>query len=416
MVRKLGLIAIAIPALTIAACTSSTTPTRASTTLITVRLSSSSTTPTTTSPSLTLFSKPTIAPGLTSSKPPTRGRASSRVSWITATGAAGNLWLLGEYGCPVGLCVMILRSENGGASFVRVGAPPVYGERDVTTDGLSVGSLLFANKEDGYAYARGGPTGERSLYRTGDGGMTWQLVHLEGALASEIVVAGGRVYTVAYRCRSASCTDYDVISSSERQNSWTTTNRLPSAETKGENVTLAAFDSNVWVVLTSQGGGGAGRVLISHNGARSFAESPPTLGGFSCFLAATSAETLWGTCYSIHTSFNVRSTDGGSQFSGIGGIAASGEFGSTSLLPLSDREAVLLFYNPLVYVPSVLEVTTDGGRSFQPVLGHLQVLAVGFATRTSWLALRASMKGKGNLAWRTTNSGRSWHTVTLPNS
>ena len=278
--------------------------------------------------------------------------------------------------------------ERRGELF-RVGAPPVYGERGVTSSGLSIASLLFVNKEDGYAFARGGPTVRAASTRTGDGGMTWRLFHLEGALASPIVVAGERAYAVAYRCRSAGCTDYDVISSPVTQNSWTTINRLPPAETKGENVSLAAFGSNVWVVLTSQAGG-PGRLLVSRDGAKSFSELPPNenLGPYSCSLTATSAETLWGTCYNIHTSVNVRSTDGGGQFAQIGGIPASGEFGSTSLLPLSDREAVLLFYNPgVVDVPSVLEVTTDGGRSFEPVLGHLQVLAVGFSPERlgSWL-------------------------------
>jgi hypothetical protein len=346
--------------------------------------------------------------------------APPRITWITATGSAGNLWLLGEYGCPTGLCVEILRSDSGGASFARVGAPPVYGARGVTTNGLSIDSLLFVNKQDGYAYARGSPSGERGIYRTDDGGTTWQHVELEGPLASPIVVAGGRAYAVIYRCRSANCTDYDVVTSSATQRSWKLANSLPATETNGQNIDLAAFGSNVWVVLTPQGGGASGRLLVSHDRANTFSELPPdeSLGAISCSLTATSTETLWALCNSIHSSFNERSTDGGRRFVEIAGNPASSEFPQTTLFPLSDREAVLLFYNPFVSVSLVweLEVTTDAGASFHHTLGHREVLAVGFASRTTWLALRPSIKAKSDLAWRTTNSGHSWQTVRLPAS
>jgi len=89
----------------------------------------------------------------------------------------------------------------------------------------------------------------------------------------------------------------------------------------------------------------------------------------------------------------------------------------TSLFPLSNEQAVALFYNPDVPVSLTweLELTTNGGRSLHPLLGHQEVRAVGFATHTTWLALGLSLKEKTSLAWRTTNGGRSWQSVMLPN-
>jgi hypothetical protein len=81
--------------------------------------------------------------------------AAPQITWLTATGAAGNVWLLGDYSCAVKTCLAIFESENGGVSFTQVGAPPVRGEYGVTPSGLSIGSLLFADAEDGYAYSRG---------------------------------------------------------------------------------------------------------------------------------------------------------------------------------------------------------------------------------------------------------------------
>jgi hypothetical protein len=45
------------------------------------------------------------------------------ITWLTVTGAKGNLWLLGEYPCSSGTCLAIFESENGDESFVRVGIP-----------------------------------------------------------------------------------------------------------------------------------------------------------------------------------------------------------------------------------------------------------------------------------------------------
>ena len=82
--------------------------------------------------------------------------AHPRITWLTVTGAEGNLWLLGDSPCSSGTCLAMFESENGGESFVRVGVPPVragfFGTQAVITPrGLPTGSLLFANREDGYA-------------------------------------------------------------------------------------------------------------------------------------------------------------------------------------------------------------------------------------------------------------------------
>jgi len=182
--------------------------------------------------------------------PATQTEAHAHVTWLTVTGAAGNLWLLGDYPCSSGTCLAIFRSENGGESFVRVGVPPVHA---LEPRGLPTGSLLFANRQDGYAYSSDGPSGEDSFFWTGDGGTTWQGVQLRGALAAPIVVADGRAYAVTYKCRDPACSSYDFASSPVAENDWTTTRNFLPVETKGQNVSLSAFGSSVWLVLTPQG-------------------------------------------------------------------------------------------------------------------------------------------------------------------
>lgn len=227
--------------------------------------------------------------------PATQTEAHAHVTWLTVTGAAGNLWLLGDYPCSSGTCLAIFRSENGGESFIRVGVPPVHA---LEPRGLPTGSLLFANRQDGYAYSSDGPSGEDSFFWTGDGGTTWQGVQLRGALAASIVVADGRAYAVTYKCRDPACSSYDLASSPVAENDWTTTRNFLPVETKGQNVSLSAFGSSVWLVLTPQGGGSGGRLLVSRDRGRTWSALPPDqIGGvFSCSITATSAQTLWGTC------------------------------------------------------------------------------------------------------------------------
>jgi hypothetical protein len=334
--------------------------------------------------------------------------AAPQITWLTATGAAGNVWLLGDYSCAVKTCLAIFESENGGVSFTQVGAPPVRGEYGVTPSGLSIGSLLFADAEDGYAYSRGEANGDDSFFWTDDGGLTWQRVRLGGALAAPIVVSDGRAYAVAYRCRIAGCTSYELVSSPVTEDDWTTTKTFPAAKTRGENISLAAFGSKVWMVLTSQGGGLNGLLLVSRNFGKTF-----TAIVFSCAVTATSVQTLWGTCSGLHSSAVARSTDGGNRWVFGGGSAM---FPFTVLLPLSDQEAVLLL--PWVGPPASLtwnmEVTMDGGSKYKSVLLKRDLLGVGLATYTNWLALTGSNGGEASALLRTTNSGRTWQPVKAP--
>src|SRR5208283_3478603 len=94
-------------------------------------------------------------------------------------GSSGSLWLLGDYRCATGSCFTIMRSTNGGATFVRVAYPaasqPLSQPQDVGDE-----PFWFANAEDGYLYVSSATFG---LYWTEDGGKMWRLVQPGGPLA-----------------------------------------------------------------------------------------------------------------------------------------------------------------------------------------------------------------------------------------
>ncbi len=370
--RKLGLVATVAMTLMLAACTSSA-------------------------------SRPT-----TTTSPTTQAEA-PHVTATAVAGAAGYLWLLGTYPCPTGTCPVVMRSTDGGKSFVRVGSPP-----------LSVDAVEFANREDGYAYGAQGSDDETALYWTGDGGKTWRLAlaQFREERPSAVVVASGRAYVLVPKDCSAygQCKSLELASSAVTGDTWTITPlRVDAANNL---VGLAAFGSKVWLITTLDGGSYA-VLLVSDDGGRSFANLPSTgMLGLGCYATATSAMTLWGFCPTGSLGYPVRSTDRGRDFTTMSGWNRGHHrpAGNGGLIfPLSDNEAV--------FEPNGqgMWLTRDGGAHFSFVRfsslwqSHSYGFYITFASATTWLVLGVRQEpGENSLMWRTTNGGRSWQSVKTP--
>ena len=90
-----------------------------------------------------------------------------------------NWWLIGQAPCASKPCTSIVRTENGGASFVGLPAPRTS----------QVSQIRFANPQDGYAY---GP----ELWYTTDGGEDWAQIGSGAESVSELEISGGYAYAV----------------------------------------------------------------------------------------------------------------------------------------------------------------------------------------------------------------------------
>ena len=400
--RKLSLVATVCLTLTLGAgCTNSTAP------LTTITSTTSSTTTTMT-------------------QPPTQVVAQPNVAWEAMTGAAGDVWLLGEYICwapdAENTCLTMLRSTNAGMSFVPVSVPPVV----LSTEGATARvSLTFANRDDGYLYV--GSLPQPRLYWTEDGGETWRLVQpggkvtwredsLNGQLPlSSLVIAGGHAYGLVRRgCSTPRCSSAVLVSSAVTSRTWTT-RPLP-VVTSGASIDLAASGTTLWLVVIGAHGGPA-RLFVSNDGGRSFSRLISTgMGGEYCTVAATSVKSLWGYCIQSNMGYALRSTDGGSHFSHLA-VPPNPSESIDSVLPVSDSEAVF-------EVPDfdTLLLTRDGGEHFSTVLRSQALYAsflIAFVNTTTWLLLgnlsSSGVIGPGpTLMWRTTNAGFSWRRIEAP--
>ena len=281
---------------------------------------------------------------------------SAKVTPTAVTGADGYLWMLGTYSCATGTtCPVLMRSTDGGKSFVRVGTPParMYG-------------IEFANRQDGYGLLQQSLPSGPSLYQTTDSGKLWRPVPSLGVIASPVVTANGRAFFTAYQdCTKTKCRSLDLASSAVTSDSWTLEPLPLSRQALNYpdyyEVGMTTFGSELWVAVTSAIGQTV--LFVSKDGGRNLSVlRTEGLGGLRCDLSATSTKVLWGHCITGLLGYFVRSADGGRSFVTL---RPPGQYAnSNDYLALSDTEA-------LFAVDSLKDtlITRDGGKTFVPLPG-----------------------------------------------
>jgi photosystem II stability/assembly factor-like uncharacterized protein len=330
-----------------------------------------------------------------------------RITPTAVAGGAGDLWLLGTYPCATGTCSAMMRSTDGGNTFVRVSYPSTSPPFEATGQ-----SFWFGNAEDGYLYVSSSST--HGLYWTRNGGKSWRNIQpggsrawrdapVSGPLASPIVTTDGRAYVLVLEgCSTDSCKSVVLASSPVTSDTWTT-KPVPVNEATS-SAGLAAFGSKVWLIVTLDGGSPA-HVLVSENDGQSFSTLPSKGMLGLCSAIATSPTTLWGFCITGNAGYAVRSTYGGRIFKYLPGTTSPN---ASNILPVSDDEVI--FQDE---TSTHLRLTRDGGASFSSVLSNVYGgCAVAFASKTTWLVL--GLFGQNHPMWRTTNGGRTWQPVKVP--
>lgn len=94
-------------------------------------------------------------------------------------------WVLGTLPCSAApACLALLRTEDGGRSWVSVTPPPSYPYPAAGADGGvsgGVSEVRFANSQDGWVF---GP----DLWSTHNGGATWTQIPIAGPASTQYVV------------------------------------------------------------------------------------------------------------------------------------------------------------------------------------------------------------------------------------
>ncbi len=295
---------------------------------------------------------------------------------FTAIGT-GTWWLLGSAPCSTPPCTSILRTDNGGQSFVGTPAPRT----------AKVSQLRFANAADGFAY-------DSELWVTHDAGASWHQVRLGGAV-TELATGGGFAYAIVrYGHKGAGRLERAPLGS----DTWTTLTGAGSA--------YAGLWAHGPDVLVGSSGGAA--LAVSHDAGVSFVAASSPSKGLPCAFEEPAAGVVWAHCATGTESATWRSTDSGAHFQALGG-PEPGLPNSALFAAASSRTAVL--------GADKLLRTTDAGAHYTPVSGVGTVTAfqyLGFTDATHGVAIGyvgSSPTPDSERLYITTDGGASYHLV-----
>jgi photosystem II stability/assembly factor-like uncharacterized protein len=297
-----------------------------------------------------------------------------------------NWWMLGDAPCSSPPCTSIVRTTDGGRTFVGIPAP-----RPQDPSGSDrVSQLRFADPRDGFAYGPG-------LWVTHDGGAHWQ--SQSNGRVDNLAIGGGYVYAIEVTNQSTGAGQLL---------------RSPVGDTRfWQNLTAAgnAF-GGLWVhgsdvLLESQTGSGQ-QFEISHDSGATFSRyaAPPSV---ACQFEEPEPPVVWAHCATGMLSGTWRSGDGGQHFSQLGGLPElpnSAAFGSASA-----TTAVVGFRQ--------LYRTTDAGATWTKVSGPVGITwwqYIGFTDPTHGVALGyvGSEQPSNERLYYTTDGGATYHLVAVP--
>ncbi len=291
-------------------------------------------------------------------------------------------WLLGSAPCASPPCTSIVRTENGGASFVGLPAPRT----------TQVDSIMFADSLDAFAY---GP----QLWVTHDGGEIWYRLSLGGSVYA-MASAGGFTYAIVSGANGTGHLQRARVGS----DLWTS---LAGAGSAFSGLWAHGAD----LLLESEGSlGDPDELMISHNDGASFTRdtAPPNV---ACDFEEQAWPVIWAHCATGMLSDVLRSVDGGARFpvaEGSGSKTLPELPNSAAFAAASSREAVAGY--------DQLYVTTDGGRAWERARGPAGITwwsYLGFTDATHGAAIGyvGTETPSHERLYYTTNGGRSYRLV-----
>jgi BNR/Asp-box repeat protein len=339
---------------------------------------------------------------------------------VTFVGAATG-WVMGQ-SLPAGqcdqpaapACIVLRRTDSGGATWRTVHAPPAHGPNGPT----GVSQVRFLTRSDGWAF---GP----QLWATHNAGRTWTQIATGGLRVTALEARGRRVFAVWARCAgtgagfASHCTSFTVYSSPAGSDAWAPALSPVAAGRAGGAASLLLTGTTAY--LLSPAGSlfagpltGAGLQPIQPGaGAAGKLRTPPCPAGppqpdgqpSGALLAAGPPSSLNLLCAGQSAGGQqgktvYASSDGGQTWRRTGRAPAAG---TVSFLSASPTGA-------LVLATSLgIEVSTDGGATWSAAGGTTPpggFAYAGMTTDTQGVAVPAGPAQHG--VWLTYDGGRTW--------
>ncbi len=316
--------------------------------------------------------------------------------------------------CPAGSCVALVRTTDGGSTWVGLAAPPaafVAHGAPSTSSLPGVSEVRFADPLDGWAF---GP----ALFATHDGALTWQSIVL-GASVVSLETSAGSVFAVVSPCRGeADCPGPLQLEQAPAVGGGFVTVRTgPSVQSPGiDSPDLSLHAPVGFAVLGSGASLYATENLADPNGWNAFADPCASTGLPLTSLAAPDPTTLYSLCTGNgamgSTTKDVVVTDGGK--STLAGAAPLGGDGGTltatasGVLVIASASGASSLYRSTDggHTWSTAETYDDGGAGFNDL---------GFTTTTQGVVVHG-LPGPGQETAQllmTHDAGATWQVVPI---
>jgi len=321
-------------------------------------------------------------------------------------------WLLGDAPCKNPVCTSIVRTTDGGASFVGLPAPTAPLDTGSGGSGGSggVNTIRFANALDGYVF---GSNQEGPFWETHDGGELWtQPSAISGQGLLSFGTGAGYAFALVGTCPGGSCSNISLLRSPVSSDEWSPLN-LPVPAGASIGAGMAVSGADVWVSLSASQ---PKQMLLASDdsGSTWTTYTSPCLSGLGGNLQATSASVLWAVCPTGMLAGLMRSTDGGANWQAL--TTATPLPNSVLLAPSSGTDAVLASAGQ-----EQLELTTDGGTTWQKVSSPVTNgywAWIGFTNASTGSALSSASSAPAGWPWpngplpeqlwRTSDAGTNW--------
>jgi hypothetical protein len=317
--------------------------------------------------------------------------------------SASDGWVLGTAPCAVQPCTSIVRTTDGGASWVGIPAPKFPLDPSSWQTGLNY--LRFANTLDGFAFGS-------QLWVTHDGGASWYEVSLPGRI-SDLETAAGVVYA-AVAGQDGAITIYRSPASAD---AWSPVPGLPAdVPDPGDTSPLSLgritlHGSAAWIIL-------GGQLYGSQTGVSWVREPVYCQPGYTmASTAAYSAQQLTVLCAGNSAAGSegktlLSSDDGGASFS----LAGTPPTGGDHLELLAEPTAQHIFIATFSGA-TWLDVSGDGGNTWGSALtiddGGLGWSDFGFTTPSQGVAVEGNPALGTSSMYMTWNAGQTWQEITF---
>jgi hypothetical protein len=291
-----------------------------------------------------------------------------------------NWWLIGQAPCTTKPCTSIVRTENGGASFVGLPAPRTS----------QVSQIRFANPQDGYAF-------DPELWMTTDGGESWTQLAVPRSV-SDLEIGYGYVFAVTAVGNGQSILE-----------------RFPVGSSVGIPRPAAGHPiGGLWVqgseVIVDSVAPQGNAMEISYNNGDTFTSvaPPPSV---ACTFQAPDPAVIWAKCATGTLSAVWHSTDDGAHWQPNGDGATA-----TPIPPVPNSAAFgAASGTTAVYGYQQLFRTTDEGSNWSKVPTPSGVSFwnyIAFTDPLHGVALGQFANGSQRLYY-TSNGGASYHLIPI---